>query len=502
MLPFKLIFTYFIITLGCSFPFGYHTGVINAPLYLIENFTQEVVFKRGHSCSKDCISVVVAFCVSAFVIGGFFGGFLGGFLAKKYGRKMTLFILAFPSIIGSCMIMLSITASSFELIIFGRFVIGITCGAYTVVGPMFLTEISPLRIRGVAGILNQLVVVVALLISQTLGLPSIMGTKNLWPFLLGLCAFTSAVHFVGLFFCPESPSYLYINKGDREAARTALISLRSTDENIQEELEALQQEFESTLQARASVADLFRFPHLRCAIFVALVPHFGQQWSGINGILYYSSKLFESNGLTHQEASYVNLGIGATILLGTILSMFIIDRFGRRRLLLIGNSITLGTLILFTVALIIKQSTNMNWLTYVAIVMIYIFVSGFSIGPGSIPWFIVAEMFTQENRDAAVGLTGSINWLLNIIVGLVFPQLIIYIRIYAFLPFIIVLVIVLILMGLYLPETKARSPASVEAEFKRKFGTTGSGLEDSTYPLYAEAVEISDDSLTKNGLDA
>ncbi|CAH8840012.1 unnamed protein product [Trichobilharzia szidati] len=461
----KSYLPYFAITLGSSFPFGYQSGVINAPAELIKNFINSTFMIRMMQCDKQCIDLIWSICVTFFVVGGFLGGFIGGILANKFGRKKSLLLLSIPTIIGSLLMLFSKASQSFEMIIAGRFIIGIACGAHTVVGPMYLSEIAPVSFRGAAGTLNQLVVVCAILLSQLLGLPEVMGTDELWPYLLALCIVSSIIHIMLLSTCPESPTYLYIVKGDRRRSENALVSLRGDDCDIQSELEILKREMECSLTRKANICDLLRVPYLRWSLITALIPHIGQQFSGINGILYYCVTLFMSNGLTEKQARYANLGTGFTILIGAFSSIFLIDRKGRRPLLISSISVCLASFSLFTLALIIKQATEVSWLTIVSIGLTYTFLFGFSIGLGSIPWFLVSELFIQENRDAAVTIAVATNWMCNTIVALVFPQLITHVGIYAFIPFIVVLIAVLIFIVRYLPETKGRTPDTIQAFF-------------------------------------
>ncbi|KAH8859733.1 Solute carrier family 2, facilitated glucose transporter member 3 isoform 3 [Schistosoma japonicum] len=466
----KFSIPYVVITSGCSFPFGYQTGVINAPADLIKSFISATLGSRSVSCDEHCINLIWSLCVTFFLLGGFFGGLTGGILANKLGRKNSLFLLSIPTILGSLLMMFSKMAQSFEMIIAGRFIIGIACGAHTVIGPMYLSEIAPVSFRGAAGTLNQFVIVIGILLSQILGLPQVMGTAELWPYLLALCIIPSVIHIILLFTCPESPTYLYIVKGDRRRSENALLYFRGHDCDIHSELELLKNETEHSSRRKVNVCDLLRIPHLRWALIVAVVPHIGQQLSGINGILYYFVSLFISNGLTKEIASYANLGTGGTILIGTFVSLFIIDRQGRRPLLMFGILVCLLSLLLFTLTLIIKQVTGINEFTILSIVLTYTFLFGFSMSLGPIPWFLVSELFTQENRDTAVSIAAAINWLCNAIVALIFPQLTIYIGIYAFIPFVCVLLAVLIFIQLYLPETKGKTPAAVEAHFMHLYG--------------------------------
>ncbi|CAH8512127.1 unnamed protein product [Schistosoma margrebowiei] len=466
MPPWRLYFTYVSITIGSSFVFGYHTGVINAPLSLIQNFTQKVIDERRYTCGSSCVRVILSICVTGFVIGGLFGGLFGGVLANRLGRRKTLFLLSIPTILGSVLIMVSVCLRSFEAIIFGRFIVGLSAGAYTVVTPTYLSEIAPVKSRGAAGVMNQFVTVLAILLSQALGLSQVMGTDKFWPFLLGLCAPVCLLHVILMIFCPESPSYLYLVKGDKDAAKHALLLLRGKNYDVFMELDSFQRDPEYNTKHYFGMGNLFRVQHLRWGLFVALIPHFGQQLSGINGVLYYSVPLFESVGLTNRDASFVNLGVGAVIVLGTIMSICVIDRGGRRMLLLVGFSVCLVSLIIFTTVLSVQKFSNTSWLPYISILVIYLFVSGFSFGPGSVPWFLVAELFTQEYRDAAQSVAVGTNWLCNILVGLLFPQLLALIDCFAFVPFICVLIIVIILIALYLPETKGFNPVYIESVFK------------------------------------
>uniref|UniRef100_A0A0V0JAG7 Glucose transporter type 1 n=4 Tax=Schistocephalus solidus TaxID=70667 RepID=A0A0V0JAG7_SCHSO len=147
----------------------------------------------------------------------------------------------------------------------------------------------------------------------------------------------------------------------------------------------------------------------------------------------------------------------------TLISIFLIERLGRRKLLLPGLGIMFACTILITIGLAVRSS-NQN-VVYLAIASIYVFVGGFAIGPGSIPWFIVAEMFVQETRDAAILVTVLVNWISQIIVSLGYMQLLAYLKDFSFIPFTVLLAIFIALLYRYLPETNGRSPREVEEDF-------------------------------------
>nr|WOR75463.1 glucose transporter 3 [Clonorchis sinensis] len=487
MLPLKLKAILFVTAISTSFQFGFHTGVINAPYQLISDFIGNVTADRHGSADEAYVTVIASVCVSGFLIGGLAGALISGLLANKLGRKRAILVLSGPCVLGCIFIMVCQAARSFEIIIVGRLLVGVACGAYTAVGPLYMSEIVPLSVRGAAGVLNQLMIVFSLLLSQILGLQQIMGTKDLWPYLLGLNVIPCILGSALLLLCPESPRYLYIIKRDPETARAALQRLRSPDHDIDTELAGFSREA-SIASRKATIFELLRKPYLRIGLMVALLAQFGQQLSGINGVIYYSVELFKVNGLTDEQATYTTIGIGGFMLLITVVSIFIIDRVGRRILLIGGLAVAFLSLLSFTFCMIGKQYGQVNWPIYPAIVSIYVFVCGFGIGPGSIPWFIAAEMFSQETRDAAMGVSATTNWLCNIAVALGFIQMIKYLEFYSFLPSACILLVVIVLLYIYMPETKGKSADMIEAEFRRRTNLCHRDSYDSEFAASSTSV--------------
>ncbi|KAM7537707.1 hypothetical protein Aperf_G00000073281 [Anoplocephala perfoliata] len=203
------------------------------------------------------------------------------------------------------------------------------------------------------------------------------------------------------------------------------------------------------------------------ALFVAVITHLAQQFSGINAALFYSTSLFETVGLV-SESVYATLGVGSMMVITTIVSVFLIERVGRRILFIGGLGVMLFSAIIITIALTLRHKTS--GLVFLAITFIYIFVGGFAIGTGSIPWFLVAEMFVQETRDPATVITVIVNWLAQIVISLGYPPLLTYLSDYSFVPFIGLLVIFIALLYFYLPETKGLTPREVQEEFIRRTG--------------------------------
>lgn len=284
--------------------------------------------------------------------------------------------------------------------------------------------------------------------------------------------------------CPDSPRYILLNSQDLEGAKSALYWLRGDAEVVDEEIAGLlaEQEDEGENRTNFPLKDLFRIKALRLALFVAVVAHLAQQFSGINAALFYSTSLFESIGLTSQ-AVYATLGVGSMIVVITVVSVFLIERVGRRNLLIGGLSVMLFSAVIITIGLALRS--HAYGLIYLAITFVYIFVGGFAIGPGSIPWFVVAEMFVQETRDPAIVITVIVNWLAQIVISLGYPPLLKYLKDFSFMPFIGLLVIFIALLYFFLPETKGRAPSDVQDEFVRMTGGAG---DDATLGSYTRSL--------------
>lgn len=179
-------------------------------------------------------------------------------------------------------------------------------------GPMYLSECAPRGLRGSIGICNQVGAVGGIFLAQILGLPILLGTWTLWPVLFLVAGLVPAIQLVFLFLSPESPRYLYITRNAKADAAQALKRLRPRGVDINPELSELEHEaHEFNNMAKASIGQLFTQRRYLWPLSVAVVMHFSQVLSGINGIIGYSSILFQDAGMTADTASYANLAVGA-----------------------------------------------------------------------------------------------------------------------------------------------------------------------------------------------
>ncbi|XP_045107196.1 glucose transporter type 1-like isoform X15 [Portunus trituberculatus] len=461
-----LCYAIFAAVLG-MFQFGYNTGVINAPQSVIENFIGDCWKSRYHrNIENSKQDLIWSIAVSIFAIGGMIGGFCGGSVGNKFGRKKGLLLNNLLGVGGACLMGFSQMSNSFEMLILGRLVIGINCGLNTSLVPMYISEIAPLNLRGGLGTVNQLAVTIGLLLSQVLGIEQLLGNKKAWPILLGLAVVPAVMQMVLLPVCPESPRYLLMSRQMEDEARRALRRLRASS-HVEEDIEEMRaEEAASQTEAHMTMLQLVRNSNLRMPLTIGVVMQLSQQLSGINAlVLYYSTSLFTAAGLEEWQSKYATLGVGSVMVVMTLVSIPLMDRAGRRTLHLYG----LGGMFIFsifiTISLLIKEM--MSWMTFISVISTLCFVIFFSVGPGSIPWMITAELFSQGPRPAAMSIAVLVNWLSNFIVGIGFPKMQETFENYTFLPFSVLLGCFWIFTYYKVPETKNKTFEEISAIFTR-----------------------------------
>uniref|UniRef100_A0A3Q3W3R1 Major facilitator superfamily (MFS) profile domain-containing protein n=1 Tax=Mola mola TaxID=94237 RepID=A0A3Q3W3R1_MOLML len=455
-----------------SLQFGYNTGVINAPEQKLRIFFQNISMERyGEPFSESATTMVWSFAVAIFSVGGMIGSFSVGAMVNKFGRRKSMLISNILALLGGGLMGLSALTRSFEMVIIGRLVIGVFCGLCTGLTPMYVGEITPTAVRGAFGTLHQLGVVVGILIAQVFGLEFLLGSATLWPMLLALTIIPAILQSIMLPFCPESPRYMLIVLNQEEEARKALVRLRNS-EDVSDDLQEMKEEgMRMAKEKKVSILELFRSPNYRQPIIIAIILQLSQQLSGINAVFYYSTSIFGSTGVT--QPIYATIGAGAVNTVFTVVSLFLVERAGRRTLHLIGLGGMAISALIITISLSYK--TNQS-LSYLAIVAVFTFVASFEMGPGPIPWFIVAELFSQGPRPAAIAVAGFSNWTANFLVGLSFLKLEELCGPYVFIIFMVFLILFFIFTFLKVPETKGRTFDDIARGFA---ASAAKGLESS-----------------------
>ncbi|XP_076003290.1 solute carrier family 2, facilitated glucose transporter member 1 [Genypterus blacodes] len=451
-----------------SLQFGYNTGVINAPEAVIKIFLNETWAGRyTEPITELSLTLLWSISVSIFSIGGMCGSFSVGVLVNRFGRRTSMLMVNVLVFAAAALMAFSKMASSWEMLIIGRLVVGLYSGLSTGLVPLYVGEIAPTALRGALGTLHQLGIVIGILVAQILGLEGIMGNATYWPLLLGLTFIPAVIQCILLPLCPESPRFLLINKNEESQAKNALKKLRGTSD-VSADMQEMKDEARQMMrEKKVTILELLRSPLYRQPLIVALVLQLSQQLSGINAIFYYSTNIFKSAGVA--QPVYATIGTGVVNVAFTVVSLFVVERAGRRSLHMTGLMGMAASAILMTVAIALTE--KLQWISYLSIVGTFAFVAFFEIGPGPIPWFIVAELFSQGPRPSAIAVAGLTNWTANFIVGIGFPTAEKLLGAYVFIIFTVFLLVFFVFTYFKVPETKGRTFDEIASGFRQTMAT-------------------------------
>ncbi len=434
-----VIFASVVAAMG-GFLFGFDTAVISGAEKSIQTLWSLSGFWHG-------------FTVAIALIGTVIGAFLAGKPADVFGRKKVLIIIGLfyaISAIGSA------SAPEWFSFLFFRFIGGLGVGASSVVGPMYISEISPAHLRGRLVALFQLNVVTGILTSFFSNyLISSIG-ETAWRWMLGVEFFPAVAFFALVLLIPNSPRWLVRQNRISEAKE---ILLKIGEPNVDEEIE----DIAHSLRAEAGVAKvkLFTKRYRLPIIFAFLIAAFNQL-SGINALMYYAPRIFEMAGLAKESALLQAVAIGFTNLIFTVLAMTIIDKFGRRTLLIIGS---FG--MIFSLAMVSRTFFLKDFDGYSVVIYLIIFIAFFAFSQGAVIWVFISEIFPNRVRGKGQALGSFTHWAGAAIVSWLFPVVADHPAIggrYSFLFFSFMMVLHLIFVWKFLPETKEKSLEQIERD--------------------------------------
>ncbi|MCP5115167.1 MAG: sugar porter family MFS transporter [bacterium] len=385
--------------------------------------------------------------VSVALWGTVAGSMIAGAPGDRFGRRDSLRVMAvlfFVSALGC-----AVAWDWYSLVVF-RFIGGLGVGGASVLGPMYIAEIAPARWRGRLVGFFQFNVVLGILVAYASNY--LVGSFALgaaeWRWKLGIEAAPAALFFVMLFGIPRSPRWL-VKQGRVEAARQVLVS--TGEENVDEELDDIVQSIDAEhghgAKHRNSSESVFLWKY-RIPIMLAVSIAMFNQLSGINAILYYLNDIFASAGFDKVSGDLQAVAIGATNLLFTIIAMSIIDRVGRKKLLLIGS---VGTaLCLAGVAFIFLTGSNEPLLVWLLVGYIAFF--GFS--QGAVIWVYISEVFPNRVRAGGQSLGSFTHWFMSALIAWTFPMMAAASGGYPFVFFSLMMALQFVVVLLVYPETK------------------------------------------------
>ncbi|KAF8275195.1 general substrate transporter [Lactarius quietus] len=414
--------------LVASFQYGYHISALNQIQAVLTCRSTAPSSSNGLSTCIPMSDTTFSFITSMFTVGGFLGSCTASNVMNGRGRKAALQFSGLLVAVGSGLMGV---ASSTLLLLLGRFLIGCGSGIGLCTVPIFIAEIAPPNIRGSVGVLNQLAIVTGIMVTQLLGLR--MATPTLWRLVLLLSSFASIVQLCLSQAIVETPVWLHqLGKIDdfRDAQR--YLFRRSGDMSVEGPLlddtgDASPQESDDrwgTPRATSvSIAELLTSRELRRPLVVVSFLMMSQQLSGMNKVLYYSNNIL-SNVLS-ESGAYVSLGITIVNTIMTFPPIFLIDRVGRRQLLLASVVGALASLALTGYGLNtgMMVTSSISIVTFVMQVLPPLFYESFAVGLGPVPFVIVSEVTPPYAVSALSSVALSLNWIANFLVGLAFLPL-------------------------------------------------------------------------------
>ncbi|XP_047574831.1 solute carrier family 2, facilitated glucose transporter member 9 isoform X1 [Lutra lutra] len=452
---------------GSSFLYGYNLSVVNAPTRYIKSFYNESWERRhGHPIDPDTLTLLWSVTVSIFAIGGLVGTLMVKLIGKVLGRKYTLLVNNGFAISAALLMACSFQAGAFEMLIVGRFIMGVDGGIALSALPMYLNEISPKEIRGSLGQVTAIFICIGVFAGQVLGLPELLGKESTWPYLFGVIAVPALVQLVSLPFLPESPRYLLFEKHDQAGAEKAFQTFLGK-ENVSREVEEVL--MESRVQRNihlVSVLELLRSPSVRWQVITVVVTMACYQLCGLNAIWFYTNSIFGKAGIPPEKIPYITLSTGGIETLAAIFSGLVIERLGRRPLLMGGFGMMALFFGILTITLTLQD--HAPGIPYLSIICILAIIASFCSGPGGIPFILTGEFFQQSQRSAAFIIAGTVNWLSNFAVGLLFPFIQKSLDTYCFLVFAAICLAGAVYFYFVLPETKNRTHAEISQAFAKR----------------------------------
>jgi len=387
--------------------FGFDTGIISG--------AQAFIFETFNLTNKTLETAATkGFIVASVPFGALLGALVSGFFASYYGRRRSLLITSILFIVGA---LVTALAPAIDYIIYGRMIMGVAIGISAMVAPMYLSEISPPQIRGILVSFFQLAITIGIVgafITNYLCAQWIPNYMLNWRWMFGLGAIPAVGLFTGMLNMPCSPRWLFAQGKKKQAQQTLQYIYQRED--VSQELSEIQT---SLSRQEGSWIDCFK-PQLLPLVLMSFGLFVLQQLTGINAIMYYGPSVFEQVGFGESTKHLAQIAIGTINVGMTIVSLYMIDRKGRRPLLFggfAGMFVCLGLLSFFLTQ---PHSPLLGWLSLLAVLA---FIGCFAVSLGPIPYLIMSEVFPLKVRASSMAIASCANWAFNMLVTESFPVL-------------------------------------------------------------------------------
>jgi SP family sugar:H+ symporter-like MFS transporter len=428
--------------------FGYDTGVISGAILFIKDEFHTSSFMEGA-------------IVASLLLGAMIGAALAGRLSDRLGRRRLILIAAVTFAIGA---LGSALAPSVGVLLAFRFVLGLAVGCSALVVPLYLSELAPTEIRGSVTALNQLMITVGILVAFCVN--AALAPSGNWRLMLGAAIVPSVILLLGMLTMPETPRYL-VRSGEEGDARDVLDRVRE-DGRVDDELEEIR-EVEDAEEGGGRLRDL-RQPWLRPALLVAIGLAVFQQFIGINTIIYYAPTTLTNVGYSSTSAIYANIVIGVLNVAMTILAIRLVDRVGRKPMLLfglVGMVLSLTVLGLSSLLLAEPKSPG-DPAAIITLACLAGFIVSFAATWGPVVWVMLPEILPLNVRGTAMGVAVFLHWGANFLVAQTFPLLLSgFGPGPVFLGYAVIGMVAFAFVSFFVTETKGRSLEEIEGDLQK-----------------------------------
>lgn len=438
--------------------FGLDTGVIAGALHFIGQDFQTT-------------TMMDEWIVSTLMLGAAMGALLASFLAREWGRRITLSCAGVLFLLGTAA---CCAAHSVLLLLVGRFILGLGVGLAAFAAPLYISEITAQKDRGRMISLYQMAITIGMLLAYFSD--SLLAGGGHWRWMLGIPAIPAFLFLLSTFIVPYSPRWLVTKGRDKEAAKVLGV-LRDSREKARSELKRIQKQVNKDQTGGFELLKTSK--PFRRSFMLGLSLQALQQLSGINVLLYFAPKVLERAHFGSSAAIWATTALGAANLASTIVALFLIDRWGRRPLLVTSCVIASISLVVF--GFVLKMHIEGMWGAALVIGTLVVFVLAFALGEGPLPWTLCSEIQPLKGRSLAIGCSTFVNWITNWLISSVFLSCMAVLG--DSVTFWILAGFNLVFLGValvFVPETKGVSLEEIEENLMR-----GERLRDIGHPVSA-----------------
>ena len=429
--------------------FGYDTGVISGALLFIKTDFQLNAFLEG-------------FIVSSLLLGAVVGAGVSGALSDRLGRRTIIIAAAAIFAVGAVGAGLS---PNVGVLIFFRFFLGLGVGSASALVPSYISESAPTDVRGSLSSLFQLAITLGILIAYLVNAAFAPSGDWRWP--VGLALVPALVLLVGMYFLPETPRWL-VSKDRDDDARRVLRRTRTGDE-VERELQDIRRTEEEEAE-QAGYGELLA-SWVRPMLVVGVGLAIFQQFVGINTVIYYAPTIIKSTGLADVASVLATVGIGVVNVVMTVVAILVIDRVGRKPLLLVGLAgMTVALGVIGAAFALSGLSGIISWVTLAGLML---YIASFAVSFGPVLWVMLPEIFPLSVRGTGTGVSALSNWGANFVVAQAFLPLVALIgRSAVFWILAVICIFAALFIQFLVPETKGRSLEQIEDDLRERVGTS------------------------------